>query len=258
MLSAICFSLLLAVTSPVIATEYRYISIPTPPWYGLQDIGNPDINDNGEVVGIISLVIGLPETFGLDFTKGFLYRGGIFITRLRPPGWPMAYPKHINNRGEVIGYGYKKISDEYRGGTKGFLFNGWIYTELLPPGWQTAIATDINDSGTVIGNGFDGITRKVFIYSGGTYTELLPPGWQWSEAVAINASGTVIGNGYDSTGTAKGFIYSGGTYAELLPPGWTSSFVNAINDSGEVIGNQSEKVMITKKGFSTVRVPTLN
>ena len=35
-LSVICFSLLLAVTSPVIAAEYRYISIPTPPWYGWQ------------------------------------------------------------------------------------------------------------------------------------------------------------------------------------------------------------------------------
>ena len=72
-LSVICFSLLLAVTSPVIAAEYRYISIPTPPWYGWHVQGNLDINNNGAVVGTIPIEIAIPDVFYLDLAKGFYF-----------------------------------------------------------------------------------------------------------------------------------------------------------------------------------------
>jgi probable HAF family extracellular repeat protein len=70
---------------------------------------------------------------------GFSYNNGNY-SELLPSGWYASYADDINDKGDVVGWGWEMGEN-----SKGFLYSNGKFSAVLPPGWLSAHATGINN-----------------------------------------------------------------------------------------------------------------
>jgi probable HAF family extracellular repeat protein len=151
-------------------------------------------------------------------------------------------PTAMNDRGEVVGWGYR--------GSQGLSVNGgFIYRD----GQQSYIGPAatrpdmlyygdcINNRGQIaVGVGSE--ISDVYLYSSGTFTNIgsallpfAPFHGDFTAAFAINEHGQVTGISGTNWGYTTGFLYSGGSFISLgwCLPGYSD---HSINNAGQIVG----------------------
>ena len=96
------------------------------------------INNNRVIVG-----------YNSNVNIGFNYNNGNY-SELLPSGWYASYAADINDKGDMVGWGW-----EFGQPSKGFLYSEGKFVTVLPPGWLFACATAINNKGEIVGFGND-------------------------------------------------------------------------------------------------------
>ena len=173
------------------------------------------------------------------------------LGRLR--GLAMA-PVAVNERGEIVGYGYgssvagraflwgrgklidlgacggysRAVAINARGQAVGscglrpggkanhaFLWRGAIPVDLGTLGWTSSEATAVNDRGQVVGNIFRHNEEHAFLWQGGKMRDLGTLGGARSEATAVNDRGEVAGDSTTVTGQKHAFFWRDGKMADL-------------------------------------------
>jgi len=191
------------------------------------------------------------------------------------PGYTESIAYDINNRGQVVGCGYRlggySVGFLYSGGsmqTLGYLgsiqccralgisdsgqivgysqvgggsysyLEGFLYSGGTMQGiaGNDSVAYAVNNNGQIVGHAAG--TWYAFLDSGGTIQNLgTLPGYANSEAFDINDNGQVVGESFGSNGYGHAFLYSGGTMHDLgTLAGYPYSSANAINNAGEIVG----------------------
>jgi len=157
------------------------------------------INDNGEIVGSVSLNGGLAHGFayqnGLttDLGSGFMATG-------------------INNRGDIVGQGFPFPVP--------WLYHDGLTEELGTLGGTSGLPTAINDLDEIVG--WSATTSNAethaFLYRNGTMTDLgtlgALPYIRYSTAWAINNWGQIVGTTTTTNGE-HAFLYQDGTMTDL-------------------------------------------
>jgi probable HAF family extracellular repeat protein len=184
------------------------------------------INDSGDVVGEWRIGLGREARF-----KAFLYEEGQMkdLNALIPAnsGWDLTSAQAINENGQVVGSGTKKVvtPEGVREETHAFLYENGLPIDLGEVlGNPYSGAWSINDSGDVVGGaGSTNLQSEAFVYRGGTVDRLgnLGP-FPASEAVGINNSGQAIGWSFtpgQNPPQAKAFLYdySGDAGTKIVP-----------------------------------------
>ena len=118
------------------------------------------VNDNAEVTGFVSTVIGQVA----NVHHAFLYSNAI-MKDLGTLGGPNSSGAAINIQGNVVGK-----AETASGRRDAFLYSNGVMTDLntllLPAArqaWVLAEATGINDRGQIVGNGFHNGNRRGFL-----------------------------------------------------------------------------------------------
>lgn len=172
-----------------------------------------DINDSGQIVGIIDTDHGLAP---------FLYSDGTMHELAYPGTFTRGNAYGINNRGDVVGEAYGFNDDFHLVVSGAFLFSDGVMQHLE----TGATAFDINDGGQIAGHFSNG-----FLYSHGTsVTPGTLPGALWYEGRAINEQGDIAGIVRFPEGN-HGFVYLDGVMHDL---GFGEAY--GINESGVVLG----------------------
>jgi uncharacterized membrane protein len=210
-----------------------------------------DLNDRGEVAGVISLDGGIRRSFlfrnGSSLDIGDLEGGTSpqFVTALA-----------INNRGDIVG---ESLST---GASRPFIYSGGQIGELK--GFASAIGvrpTDINNRRQVIGTvtlpTSDPFAPDVkFLQQGSSWTPLDPlPGYFEALVNSINDRGIVAGA---STGpSSRATIWVEGRPEDLGDfPGLISSGARDINDFNDIVvsgvtANDEPRVFLWRRGKIT-------
>ena len=240
---------------------------------GLPDASVPMAqNDAGQVIGVYFV----PSA---SEGRGFLYWRGQMKDLLCPAGEPErceAYPRGVNNRGQIVGYYDREGPD------RPFMWEDGSYVALGELPWThiTVRAFGINQRGDIVGEwvglaSAPNITSGYLWPRGGTpvsfgfpITANDPPVAKTTEPQAIGPSGDIVGYFYDSMynddpsldgvlcGPCRGFFRDrDGAMIELKVPGATYTCPSSINAAGEVSGiyttNAAETplAMISWRGF---------
>jgi hypothetical protein len=230
-------------------------------------------NDAGQVIGVYVVPSG-------SEARGFVYRSGQLEDLLCPAGEPegcLAWPRGVNNRGQIVGY------YEREGPDGPFMWQDGSYVALadLPLAHITVRARGINPRGDIVGEYYRDYTTPPHITygyswpSGGTPVSFAfpiegndPPVAKTTVPQAITPRGGIVGYFYDSMydddssldgvliGPSRGFFRDGdGAMIELKVPGATYTCPMGINAAGEVSGvyttNAAETPLatITWRGF---------
>lgn len=164
------------------------------------------------------------------------------LTVLPPPdsGHPIGFSTGVNNRGEVIGYGY-----QYPMNPTAYFWSaktGLLDLGVLPGEGPSSSAQGINNRGEVTGwSGDTSSNFAAFTWSANTSMEPLtnPPPYPRVVAFAINEPGQVAG--YFSSGNAlpqHAFIWSQQTGTQELGflPGGGFSVAFGMNNTGQAVG----------------------
>jgi probable HAF family extracellular repeat protein len=203
------------------------------------------INDNGEIVGSVSL--------SNELAHGFAYVNG--VTTDLGSGFQAT---GINNCGDIVGQGFPS--------PVALLYHGGVIEDLGTLGGSFALPTSINDLAEVVGWSAttSNAENHAFLYRDGTMTDLgalgpLPPGTpvfpggpailSYSYAFAINNWGQVVGAS-TSTNGQRAFLYWDGTMVDLNclvklthingPAGFLAlTSASSINDRGQIVGEGS-------------------
>jgi probable HAF family extracellular repeat protein len=177
--------------------------------------------------------------------------GTIDLNSLLPPGsnWlQLSSATGINDRGEIVGYGFIRSGPQGNGHTHAFLESGGQLIDINPPGAVNgSTATTINASGQVVGFfGDSAFATHAFLYTPGVgFTDLGTPGPQYfgPRAYGINAEGAVVGDVGDTMDVVRhAFLWTPRTgmidLNNYLPPGsgWTFGGATGINDKFEIVG----------------------
>jgi uncharacterized membrane protein len=261
----------LALSSAVFATDYRYsrIDVPNSRLTILRGI-----NARGDILG---------SYVGLDgVSHDFLLRNGIFSNIVYPGGTGAA--RAMNARGDIVG-GFGDAD-----GGHGFLLRDGKLTKIDYPGASSTIAFGINNTGDIAGQyltaagtvrGFllsDGTFHTIYVNGGPNlgvhgaqdngrvmigdvkltsdqsnraYRKLSndvllldPPGtiFPCSHARVINERGDIAGafgivnSAAECHAPNHGFVFRDGVYDIIDPPGSHDTFVFGMNDDGIVVG----------------------
>jgi uncharacterized membrane protein len=265
------FLFVLAISSALFATDYRYSRIDVPN-SSLTVVRG--INARGDILG---------SYVGLDGVgHDFLLRNGIFSNIVYPGGTGAA--RAMNARGDIVG-GFGDAE-----GGHAFLLRDGKLTKIDYPGASSTIAFGINNTGDITGQyvtasgtvrGFilsDGTFHTVYVNGGPNigvhgaqdngrvmigdvvltsdqstrgYRKLsndvlllVPPGtiFPCSHARAINERGDIAGafgivnSAAECHAPNHGFVFKDGVYDIIDPPGSHDTFVFGINDDGIVVG----------------------
>ncbi|GAA4706084.1 hypothetical protein Prum_007610 [Phytohabitans rumicis] len=124
--------------------------------------GSGDINDRSELVGNFGDING---THGRLFTRG--PQGSYQETDLGTMGGSTTAALDINERGEVVGWGYTTVA------TRGFVWDRGTLTDIGTLGGTNSYAYGINDRGEVVGQShLPSMATHAFIWYRGTMTDL--------------------------------------------------------------------------------------
>ena len=178
-----------------------------PATFPFQDTAAFGINNNGEIVGVISDLTGYSHGFIGFASPGFNNQGSFQGSTFDVPfvGATDTRAYGINDGGLVVG--------QYLDGTgsHGFLYNSTslAFSQINVPfqGASYTDATGINDSGQVIGNYFDQCGGHGFVLSQGVFTSLNVPG---SSLVSVFGVSGTFPMGINNAGQIVG-VYSDGT-----------------------------------------------
>lgn len=145
------------------------------------------INNRGQVVGT------RPSPSG-DL-RAFIWTNGRFVYLPRQPGWEVAVPNDINDRGQVVGQVGVGLE------TRPFFWDGARAVIELPilPGSTSALAYAINNRSQIVGWGGAGEFSHGILWDNGVPVDLgtLPDG-RYSYATDINERGDIVGASEDA------------------------------------------------------------
>jgi len=266
----VTFLFMLALSSAVFATDYRYSRIDVPS-SSLTIVRG--INARGDIIGFY---VGL-DGVGHDF----LLRNGIFSNIVYPGD---ASARAMNARGDIVG----AFGDA--SGGHAFLLRDGKFTKIDYPGASSTIAFGINNTGDITGQYVtaSGVVRGFILSNGAFHTVyvnggpnigvhgaqdngrvligdvvltsdqstrgyrklsndvllLEPPGtiFPCSHARAINERGDIAGafgivnSAAECHAPNHGFVFRDGVYDVIDPPGSHDTFVFGMNDDGIVVG----------------------
>lgn len=180
-----------------------------------------DVNDNGQVVGYPS----------------FIWQNGVFA-RLNPPGFQGGEALGINDKGQVVLYGYDANQQLHS-----WRWEAGLYTELLPPpGYCCSWASGISEAGDVTGG--------VRTPSGVGHAALWPAGsnvaidihgslpgssYGWE----VNSSRVVVGSMHRGDGRQNSFQWTSTGGFRILDEGVYASEAIAVNEAGQVVGTST-------------------
>jgi probable HAF family extracellular repeat protein len=208
------------------------------------------INNRGQIVGT-------------DGSQVVMWRGGS-ITDLTPPGSASAWPRAINDRGQVLLNVNVWVpgpnGPEVR--ARGTLWQDGRFTDLGGLGGQNTTVADLNDRGGVTGGSetADGVIHP-FLWKDGGMRDLGRPGGPVAEGFALNNHGQVAGR-YAVPGVNqwRPAAWSDGRMIDLGVPNRTGQ-ASLVDERGDVVGvNTDENTgtfnddqpFLWRKGTSTV------
>jgi hypothetical protein len=148
--------LLLFSLNPAVADTYVFNTVEVPGTYWTLLGGNNNLNQS---VGQYS--IGNINTFLVD--------GGNISTIDYNVSLIQAYPKDINDRGEIVGSYLDGMNNSHE---SGFLFSGGTFQKIDVPGSNYTNSTGINNSGMIVGQYQVGNDIQGYQYENGNYTTL--------------------------------------------------------------------------------------
>ena len=266
----VTFLFVLALSSALLATDYRYSRIDVPN-SSLTIVRG--INARGDIIGFY---VGL-DGVGHDF----LLRNGVFSNIVYPGN---ASARAMNARGDIVG----AFGDA--SGGHAFLLRDGKFTKIDYPGASSTIAFGINNTGDITGHYVtaSGVVRGFILSNGAFHTVyvnggpnigvhgaqdngrvligdvvltsdqstrgyrklsndvllLEPPGtiFPCSHARAINERGDIAGafgivnSAAECHAPNHGFVFRDGVYDVIDPPGSHDTFVFGMNDDGIVVG----------------------
>jgi probable HAF family extracellular repeat protein len=213
---------------------------PAATWYTVKDLGalpgdNDSIatglNNHGDVVGWSS---------GPGGYRGFVYTAaGGMVPLAGLPDRPRAFPRDINDLGDIVGTADKGGVDlghavRWRGGVPQDL--GALPDGPYSAGWGINSAGDVAGSSSTQVNGIN--VQHAFLYTDATGMVDLTPGSGDSYAHDINDAGQVTG--YRLVGGYHAYRWQGGVFEDLgVLAGMAHSFGFAIEPGGGVAGSSS-------------------
>ena len=266
----VTFLFVLALSSALLATDYRYSRIDVPN-SSLTIVRG--INARGDIIGFY---VGL-DGVGHDF----LLRNGVFSNIVYPGN---ASARAMNARGDIVG----AFGDA--SGGHAFLLRDGKFTKIDYPGASSTIAFGINNTGDITGQYVtaSGVVRGFILSNGAFHTVyvnggpnigvhgaqdngrvligdvvltsdqstrgyrklsndvllLEPPGtiFPCSHARAVNERGDIAGafgivnSAAECHAPNHGFVFRDGVYDVIDPPGSHDTFVFGMNDDGIVVG----------------------
>ena len=266
----VTFLFVLALSSALLATDYRYSRIDVPN-SSLTIVRG--INARGDIIGFY---VGL-DGVGHDF----LLRNGVFSNIVYPGN---ASARAMNARGDIVG----AFGDA--SGGHAFLLRDGKFTKIDYPGASSTIAFGINNTGDITGQYVtaSGVVRGFILSNGAFHTVyvnggpnigvhgaqdngrvligdvvltsdqstrgyrklsndvllLEPPGtiFPCSHARAVNERGDIAGafgivnSAAECHAPTHGFVFRDGVYDVIDPPGSHDTFVFGMNDDGIVVG----------------------
>ena len=266
----VTFLFVLALSSALLATDYRYSRIDVPN-SSLTIVRG--INARGDIIGFY---VGL-DGVGHDF----LLRNGVFSNIVYPGN---ASARAMNARGDIVG----AFGDA--SGGHAFLLRDGKFTKIDYPGASSTIAFGINNTGDITGQYVtaSGVVRGFILSNGAFHTVYVnggpnigvhgaqdngrvmigdvvltsdqstrgyrklsndvllldPPGtiFPCSHARAVNERGDIAGafgivnSAAECHAPNHGFVFRDGVYDVIDPPGSHDTFVFGMNDDGIVVG----------------------
>ncbi len=169
----------------------------------------PGINDRGDIVGDYAF-----DLIGPSFSHGFILRNGQFTSIPDPPGLVNPNVHGINNRGDIVGFGY-----DASGAPHGFMFDGTNFTSIDVPGASQSIALGINDRGQIVGEVVldDGTRISGFLLDHQAFTLIDVPGAFSTAIYGINNQGQIAGTYTDDRCLEGGCAHPHGFLATPVP-----------------------------------------
>jgi probable HAF family extracellular repeat protein len=194
-----------------------------------------DVNDSGEIVGIV----GSFSFIGSFVGTSFLYTK---FSALAP-----TWADGVDDTGKVVGYINTQDFTFGYDGIKNFFFSPAVPglplmnpdTVLQYPGATSSFPLGINNSGQVVGYDQIGGTYHGFLYINGAWSSLDDPAAaNGTFAEDINDSGMIVGYYVDANGAPHGFEFNMGaaSWTTIDYPGASQTFLNGINDTGQIVG----------------------
>jgi probable HAF family extracellular repeat protein len=178
------------------------------------------INDNGDVVGVI--------TFAAGGEHAFRWRNGVTTDLGTLGGIPQSEAFGINTAGNVVGGNFNQ-------GSRAWIWENGQMSDLgVLPG-QSTIAIAINDAGQVAGYSLSS-SAAGWIWQNGTVTFLGGLGGGTTQPTGINNSGAVVGGATIGPDQWRPFLWSNGVMTNLGTLGGTVAYANGISDDGRVVG----------------------
>jgi hypothetical protein len=256
---------LAAATCAAQAASYTFTAIDRP---GAAGTMVWDINDHGEIAGYSSVK-------GSEFTRGFVYSGGVFNELSGPAGAISSMAMGLSDNGVVVGNYYSSSSTDADGNVlfgqeMGFIYKAGTYTSFSISDTANTQFRGVSPDGRyiagfygsdiAIGQAFvlDTVSNSVTLVGDGT-THL-------TIAQGINASYTLVGSDLNSAvhDDRPGFTYDIGTgiRTDVYLPGATRTAFRAIDDAGVISGWYIDALGVTHGftgypgAFQTIDYPT--
>ena len=202
------------------------------------------INDNGEVVGSISIAD--EESYPVLWI-------GHSLTKLPCPiGRPWGEAASINTTGDIIGYAYSDWGKTHLGGDyRAVLWHDGQVSELpMPRNYRLSRGIAINDRGDVLCS--LGEIPTPF------HSCLRSKGHEWTlegAAFGLSQDGAVVGFANDAYGRAHACVWTDGRPEAQDPlPGCRTSSADSINATGDIAGecNSGQAFIRTSSGAAFI------
>jgi probable HAF family extracellular repeat protein len=216
--------LVLAVSTPALATDFHFTTIRVPESVGTSARG---INARGDIVGHYESQDGA--------THAFLMRKGV-ITTIDFPGSVSTSAKGINARGDIVG----DFTDE-QGGWHSYLLSDGKFTQIDYPGASATVAFGINNASDITGRWYDDAgTELGFLLKNGTFYRVSVPDSGLTSVSGAQDNGRVLVGDTNLESGLHGFIRSRPGHYELIdypgPEPVEFTIVRWINQRGDIVG----------------------